>query len=62
MIIFTLFHIPLIATLSKVPVAICKDGINKSHYFRDEQHLEFSVTGQLKLLEVGYILVAIKNH
>ena len=47
MIVFTLFHIPLIATLSKVPVAVCKDGINKSHYFCDEQHLEFSVTGQL---------------
>ena len=25
MIIFTLFHIPLIATLSKVPVAVCID-------------------------------------
>ena len=62
MIIFTLFHIPLIATLSKVLVAVCKDGINKSHYFCVEQHLEFSVTGQLYLLEVGCILETMKNH
>lgn len=37
---------PIILTLSKVPVAFCKDGINKSHYFCGEQHLELSTVGE----------------
>ena len=46
-IIFSHYFTPLIATLSKVPVAFCKDGINKSHYFCDEQHLELSTVGRV---------------
>ena len=45
-IILSHYFTPWIATLSKVPVAFCKDGINKSHYFCDEQHLELSTVGE----------------
>ena len=60
-IFFSYYFTPLIATLSKVPVAFCKDGIDKSHYSCDEQHLELSTIGEFQLLKVESILATVKK-